>query len=173
MDTLPLLLELSQHTEWADSVVFSAISGKPEAEGDEPLLKRLRHLHLVQKVFLDVWRNNPVNPDETGAFGIDELESFARAYHIEACNYLRALQPESLDKAVHLPWSDLVAGKLGFRIADPALCQTIMQVYAHSAYHRGQVNARLRDLLIEPPMTDYIAWVWAHKPSPAWPGKSA
>jgi uncharacterized damage-inducible protein DinB len=169
MDTLALLRELSEHTEWADSVVFSAISGKTEAEGDESMLKRLRHLHLVQKVFLDVWRNSGINPEETASFGTLELEAFSRANHLEARNYLETLLPESLDKAVNLPWSDMVAGKLGFRIADPSLGQTIMQVYAHSVYHRGQVNARLRELGIEPPMTDYIAWVWAHKPSPAWP----
>ncbi|NTW75253.1 MAG: hypothetical protein HGB29_10375 [Chlorobiaceae bacterium] len=30
------------------------------------------------------------------------------------------------------------------------------------------MNARLRELGIEPPMTDFIAWVWAQKPAAAW-----
>ncbi|NTV98527.1 MAG: damage-inducible protein DinB [Chlorobiaceae bacterium] len=173
MDTLTLLRELSEHAEWADSIVFSAITGKTEAEGDEILLKRLRHLHLVQKVFLDVWRGMPINPEETASSGFPELMAYARSNHCENRDYLLSLQPEYLDTPTSLPWAELVSGSLGFQVADPTLGQTIMQVYAHSVYHRGQVNARLRELGVEPPMTDYIAWLWAYKPSPRWPGNAA
>ena len=44
-----------------------------------------------------------------------------------------------------------------------------MQVALHSTYHRGQINARIRELGGEPPLTDFIAWVWAGKPQPSWP----
>jgi uncharacterized damage-inducible protein DinB len=42
----------------------------------------------------------------------------------------------------------------------------------HSTYHRGQVNARLRELGIEPPLTDYIAWIWFGRPEAEWPALS-
>jgi len=73
-----------------------------------------------------------------------------------------------LDRTVDLPWSRLVSQKLGVETASPTMAQTLVQVFAHSSYHRGQVNARLRDLGIEPPMTDFIVWVLGHKPTPAW-----
>jgi uncharacterized damage-inducible protein DinB len=169
MDTLTLFQELSQHTEWADSVVFAAIIGNKAAEEDDLMLSRLRHIHLVQKVFLDVWQQKPIDPDETQSFDVFEVAGFARRVHHNTIQFHKTLSPETLDAVVRLPWSKLVSDKLGFETDNPSLSQTIMQVFAHSAYHRGQVIARLRELGIEPPMTDYIAWVWAYKPPPSWP----
>jgi uncharacterized damage-inducible protein DinB len=44
----------------------------------------------------------------------------------------------------------------------------MFQVTSHSTHHRGQVNARLRALGGEPPLVDYIAWVWFGKPAADW-----
>ncbi len=173
MDALALLLELTRHMEWADAVVFAALRGRPLAEQDDALLKRLRHLHLVQKVFLDVWLDRPIQPQETDAFSVGELSAFARALHPRIRSFQETLAPADLDRAVALPWSALVSRQLGFEIAEPTLGQTLAQVAAHSAYHRGQANARLRELGVEPPMTDYIACVWARQPPPPWPEPGA
>ncbi|MEI6757908.1 MAG: damage-inducible protein DinB [Chlorobium sp.] len=168
MDATAIIEELVQHTEWADAVVFAAILGKPQAEEDEVLLKRVRHIHLVQKAFLDVWLNRPINPHVTDLFNALELVGFAKLVHREIQEFQNALSPADLDRVVHLPWSGQVSLTLGFEIANPSLGQTLMQVAAHSSYHRGQVNTRLRELGIDPPMTDFIAWIWAHKPTPVW-----
>ncbi len=45
------------------------------------------------------------------------------------------------------------------------------QVANHSTYHRGQVNRSLRQLGGEPPLVDYIAWVWFGKPKAEWDGR--
>ena len=169
MEATTIIEELVQHMEWADSVVFSAILGKPQAEEDEVVLKRLRHIHLVQKVFFDVWLNQPINPHLTDSFNALELVGFAELRHREIQEFQRSLSSDDLDRVVHLPWSELVSSNLGFEIANPSLGQTLLQVSAHSSYHRGQVNSRLRELGIDPPMTDFIAWVWARKPTPSWP----
>lgn len=169
MDATTIIDELVQHMDWADSVVFSAILGKPQAEEDEVLLKRLRHIHLVQKAFFDVWLHQPVNPHATDSFNALELAFFAKSLHREIQVFQNTLSADDLDRVVHLPWSQQVSSNLGFEIANPSLGQTLLQVTAHSSYHRGQVNSRLRELGIDPPMTDFIAWVWAQKPLPAWP----
>ncbi|HWR01440.1 MAG TPA: DinB family protein [Chlorobaculum sp.] len=172
MDTIALFNEFSSFTEWADAVVFSAIMGNPQAEQDDSVLKRLRHIHLVQKVFLDVWQQSPINPTETQSLDIAALLGFARQVHQNTRLFNDTLSLAELDRMVELPWSRQVSQKLGFETANPTLGQTLVQVFAHSSYHRGQVNARLRELGIEPPMTDFIAWVWGHKPVPAWPDAS-
>lgn len=173
MDALTIIRELAQHMEWADSVVFSAIRGKPQAEQDEALLRRLRHIHLVQKVFCDVWQSKSINAHQTDAFSASELALFAKSLHPEIQHLLESLSPSDLDQVVHLPWSQQASRNLGFEIANPSLGQTLLQVTAHSSHHRGQANARLRELGLVPPMTDFIAWVWAHKPSPTWPTRNA
>jgi uncharacterized damage-inducible protein DinB len=48
------------------------------------------------------------------------------------------------------------------------LGDTCFQVASHSTYHRGQVNARIRELGVEPPLVDFIAWRWFKNPPPAW-----
>lgn len=168
MEATAIIGELIQHMEWADFVVFLSILGKPQVEEDELLLKRLRHIHLVQKAFFDVWQHQPINPHATDLLNARELAGFARSLHREIQEFQRSLSSVDLDRVIHLPWSEQVSRTLGFEIANPSLGQTLLQVTAHSSYHRGQVNSRLRELGIDPPMTDFIAWVWARKPSPAW-----
>lgn len=50
------------------------------------------------------------------------------------------------------------------------LGETMIQVAMHSQYHRGQINTRLRELGAEPPLVDYIAWIWFGRPDAAWSG---
>ena len=49
------------------------------------------------------------------------------------------------------------------------MAETCLQVCSHSTYHRGQVNARLREIGAEPPLVDYIAWLWFERPAADWP----
>ena len=89
MDATAIIGELVEHMEWADAVVFSAIIGKPQAEEDEVLLRRLRHIHLVQNVFFDVWQNQPINPHAIDSFNALELAGFAeRSGHASNSKFL-------------------------------------------------------------------------------------
>ncbi|NTU53391.1 MAG: damage-inducible protein DinB [Chlorobiaceae bacterium] len=166
MDTLSLITDMFRHTAWADALVFSAIFGRPEVEQDEFILAKLRHLHVVQKIFLDVWREIPLNPQEADALDSQRLRLFAWNTHDETMRFLESLTPDALDRLFVLPWSKMATAKLGFEVADHTLAETLVQVPAHSSHHRGQVCARLRELGVDPPMTDYIAWIWRHKPDP-------
>jgi uncharacterized damage-inducible protein DinB len=64
-----------------------------------------------------------------------------------------------------MPWIAEFEQRSGRRFDKPTLAETIFQVTSHSTYHRGQVNARLRELGGEPPLVDFIAWVWFGKPT--------
>jgi len=116
-----------------------------------------------------VWQNQPVNPHSTDAMNASELSAFAKSLHREIQEFQNTLSQDDLDRITLLPWAGMISRSLGFEVANPTLGQTLMQVTAHSSYHRGQVNSRLRELGIDPPMTDFIAWVWTRKPSPSWP----
>ena len=45
-------------------------------------------------------------------------------------------------------------------LTHPTSAETAPHVAMHTTHHRGQVNARLRELGAEPPLVDYIAWLW-------------
>jgi uncharacterized damage-inducible protein DinB len=172
MDTLALFRDFARFTEWADAVVFASIRSWPEAGLDELLLSRMRHNHLVQKVFLDVIERRPFDPEETRALGMAALEQFTRNVHRGFAVYHDLLAPEALDVPVELPWSRMIGEKLGFEVHVTTLGDLLVQVFVHTAYHRGQVNARLRELCLDPPMTDFIAWAWAGKPAAVWQGET-
>jgi len=170
MDALSLLLDQFRHMGWADALVLSTISGNPVAASDDCILAKLRHLHVVQKIFLDVWLARSLDPRVADDLDLRALCAFARGVHQESMRYLGSLSAAELESVVELPWSKTATAKLGFEVAAHTLADALVQVPQHSAYHRGQVAARLRELGLDPPMTDFIAWIWRHKPEAAWPG---
>lgn len=171
MDALELLRGLFRHMEWADALVWKAVFSAPAATDDSVIRKRLHHLHLVQRAFLLIWRGQPMDFKVTDSFAPDQLARWGREYHRDVASFLVSLTPALLDTEVHLPWAAQFTPK-NSSFHHPSLGETLMQVTAHSTYHRGQINARLREVGVEPPLTDFIAWVWYGKPAPAWPSQA-
>ena len=73
--------------------------------------------------------------------------------HKEAMEFVKNISDELLKEVANIPW-----------FKDPPLSitveQALMQAAMHSQHHRGQNAARMRELGIEPPITDYIGWLW-------------
>ena len=162
---------LYRHMAWADATVWRAVLATPAAEGDENLKTLIHHLHMVQRAFYDVWRGEPQRPPELGHFpDLASLAGWAREYHTLVAAYRATVADEELDsRIVTLPWAKWIEQSIG-RPPDPTtLGETMVQVTSHSTYHRGQVNVRLRGLGGEPPLVDFIAWIWMGKPQPEWP----
>ena len=170
MNTLDLLSDLCRHMEWADAVVWRAVLASASASADEVVKGRLHHSHMVQRAFLNVWRELPHTQNAGSELSLTELASWAREYHVLAAQYLATLTETALDQPLVVPWSRFMAARLGHEPAMTSLGETILQVTAHSTYHRGQINSRLRELGNDPPLTDFIAWVWLGKPAPDWSG---
>lgn len=51
--------------------------------------------------------------------------------------------------------------------------ESVIQIVLHTAHQRAQLCTRLRELGAEPPLVDFIAWVWQGKPDPVWPDRAA
>jgi uncharacterized damage-inducible protein DinB len=163
------LSNLYRHMEWADARVWDAVPHHDPA--DERLRKWLVHIHVVQRAFLHIWTQRPVGEAFRSAdqfASLAEVRGWARPYYREALEFVERLTDERLADPIELPWAAQLAQHLGRPPAAPTLGDTCFQVTSHSTYHRGQVNARLRELGAEPPLVDYIAWVWFGKPRPEW-----
>jgi uncharacterized damage-inducible protein DinB len=153
---------------WADASVWRAVLGHPPAEGDARLRNLLLHLHFVQRAFLHVWTSRPVVlPGEAESGDIASVHAWAQPYSAELDAFFDRLDPAALTTPVEMPWIAEYEQQMGRRFAKPTLAETMFQVTSHSTYHRGQVNARLREIGGEPPLVDFIAWVWFGKPEPA------
>jgi uncharacterized damage-inducible protein DinB len=167
---LDLLRQLIRHMEWADAEVWRAVLAHEPAGHDKRLRDLLTHLHLVQRLFLMVWQKLPLDPSRgrpefaTAA----DMRAWAQTYYPDANRFLDAVDEAALTSEVAMPWVKSFEAQLGRTFATPTLAETIFQVTSHSTYHRGQVNARLREVGGTPPLVDYIAWIWFGRPAPNW-----
>ncbi|HZG50780.1 MAG TPA: DinB family protein [Pyrinomonadaceae bacterium] len=159
--------------QWADALVWSSALSNPEVAADLALRGKLFHTHMVQRAFLSVWQAGSPGSPPTDPPDLPTTLELARSYYSELTPFLDALDERELERPVALPWAGRFAQRLGREPATTTLADTILQVAMHSAYHRGQVNTRLREVGVEPPLTDYIAWVWFGRPEPRWPPLSA
>jgi len=156
------LNELFQHAEWADAENYRALLACKAATEDAGNRARLHHVHMVQHLFLQLWRGR--DPEATQAAdyaSLTALRIYGRMVHELTGVFLAELTVERLEEPVFVPW---------FKDADfrPSLRQTMHQVIEHGAYHRGQAASRLRDLGGDPPTTDYIVWLWKGRPAARW-----
>jgi uncharacterized damage-inducible protein DinB len=170
MNHLETLQELFRHMEWADAKVWAAVLARPEVLEDSKLKERLYHIHMVQQAFMKVWKGEPLKPLTAAALPDPAgLLVWAREYYADVAGYISDLGNMDLERPVVMPWIEMFEARLGRKAEAPTFHETLLQVAMHSTYHRGQVSTRLRELGSEPPLTDFIVWVWSGKPQADWP----
>lgn len=163
-------LDLLRHMHWADATIWRALLETPLSAEDERLRKLCYHIHMVQRAFLRLWNDPEMRVPKIEEFpDLASIGAWASSYHPILEEYLIKLSEEKLDGIVSVPWSRYMEQRSGQKVEDATLGETMLQVAMHSSYHRGQVNARLRELGGEPPIVDYIAWVWLGRPDAVWP----
>ena len=168
--SLDMLRELMLHMEWADASVWRALLPHPASVGDSRLRDLLLHLHGVQRAFLVMWKGQPLDPSvvNAGASDLMALEPLVRDYYRDLHATVASFDDTTLRRPIVTPGLSDYEQQMGRRFETPTLAETMLQVASHSTYHRGQVNARLRELGGEPPLVDYIAWIWFGRPAPEW-----
>lgn len=166
---LEALTDLYRHMEWSDASVWAAVLASENGPADAKLRQYLNHLHLVQHSFLRVWRGEPREAPYPSFDDAQALMSWGRSYYPEVFSYLTAMSDEQISELMPVPWATMVEQRLGRAPHTTTVGDTLLQVALHSLYHRGQINARLREVGGEPPLIDYLVWLWLGKPAPTWP----
>ena len=162
------LNELYRHMEWADASVWRALLASDAARADTKLRELFYHLHMVQRAFLRVWRGEPRDTPYPTFEDAEALMDWGRSYYSDAFAQLESFTDDALLKPLNVPWASMVKKLIGRAPEETTLGETALQVALHSLYHRGQINARLRELGGEPPLVDYIAWIWLGRPQADW-----
>ena len=161
--------ELLHHMQWADASVWVSVMASQEAREDSELKERLHHIHVVQWAFLQIWRQEEMKVRELEDFEASgDLLTWARRYYREMMSFVADLDASDLEGEVRLPWRKDLKERFG-EIRPTYLGETMTQVALHTMHHRGQVTTRLRALDVEPPLIDYIAWLWQGRPLSQWP----
>jgi uncharacterized damage-inducible protein DinB len=157
---------LMGHAEWAESLVWQAVLALPQEDAE--VQTKLHHLHMVQWAYLHIWRGETVKPRELGTFATRQaLCGWAREYYRVLPSYLAGLSGPDLGREVFFPWADRLVQRFG-KAQPTTWAESLLQVAMHSGYHRGQVARRVRELGVEPPLTDFIAWIWLGRPAAEW-----
>ena len=169
MFTKALFGELYRHMEWADARVWSAVMSSDATATSDKILEKLRHIHRTQQFFLKVWRGEEIEFRKIEGPLADEY-ALVSQYYADVHDYVDAIDEASYAQVLNLPWADRFAQRSGLDHASPTtLGDTLFQAVAHTNYHRGQANTLLREHGVEPPLVDYIAWLWLGKPAVSWP----
>jgi len=169
LQTSSFLYDLFRHMSWADSVVWNSILGFAPAEKDTKIWNLLHHFLTIQQVYLSVWINEPVDIPEISKFdNLYALSKWGYEFNEKTFSFIDSLQEDKFNSPVILPWSTMAEHKLGKKLKPATLLDTMLEVISHSAYHRGQINIRFREIGGEPELVDFIMWVWLGKPKAEW-----
>jgi uncharacterized damage-inducible protein DinB len=95
------------------------------------------------------------------------IETWARPFYPLASAYAQTIEESRLVEPVDFPWKAMIIEKMG-RMLPVTLSESTWQVFLHTSYHRGQISTRIRELGGEPPLIDYLYWVWNGRPAPQW-----
>lgn len=166
MESKKMLSDLFMHMQWADETVWQKVLVSQEAVEDRKIKELFFHIHLVQKAFLGVWENT-----EWKNTVIEDFAELGDVYKWSLDFYQKVNSPNfevferDLKVNVDIPWSVWAEQKMNVKIVPATLSDTILQTAMHTAYHRAQINYRLRELGVEPPIVDFIMWAWLGKPA--------
>jgi uncharacterized damage-inducible protein DinB len=156
--------ELVTHMEWADTQTWRALGSTPAAASDDRLRWLCHHSHLVRLIYLQAWRGDPFQLTDLAAYSdLKSIEEWSRPYYAVVTAFAETVDESSFAEPVHFPWSEMIVEKFG-KLLPATLSESVFQVFTHTAYHRGQIATRIRELGGEPPAVDFIYWVWAGKP---------
>ena len=154
--------------EWADAQTWRAVRELQAAQSDERLKWLFHHLHLVQSIYLQAWRGDPFELTELKAYpDLAAIEEWQRPYYSRAATFAQTVQESRFAQPVDFPWEAMIVEKMG-RVLPVTLAESTWQVFLHTSYHRGQISTRIRELGGEPPLIDYLYWVWGGRPAPEW-----
>jgi uncharacterized damage-inducible protein DinB len=160
--------DIVTHMEWADAETWRAVRTLDAAQLDERLRWLFHHSHLVQSIYLQAWRGDPFVLTELKAYpDLKAIETWARPYYPRAADFATGVDESRFAQPVDFPWSAMIVEKFG-KALPATLSESVFQVMTHTAYHRGQISTRIRELGGEPPLIDFLYWVWAGKPAPEW-----
>jgi uncharacterized damage-inducible protein DinB len=160
--------DLLTHMEWADAQTWRAVRPLAPAQTDERLKWLFHHLHLVQSIYVQAWRGDRFELTEVKAYSdLTAIETWARSFYPHAVAFAGSVDERRFAQPLPVPWSQMIVEKFGKELP-VTLGESVWQVFLHTSYHRGQISTRIRELGGEPPLIDYLYWVWAGRPAIEW-----
>ena len=166
-------VQLFTHMEWADSLIWKSVLATDAAREDRTVMERLHHIHMVQRIYLRMWQGAPDRGRELDSFqDLQEVLTWAREYYHDLRQFRESIDAEILSKPVEFPWAGELVKWFG-EARSATGGETVIQVAMHTSHHRGQLCTMIRQLGGEPPLVDFVGWLWMGKPDASWSAEEA
>ncbi len=151
MESVDSLRRLFAYDYWANQEALRSIATL--AVAGERALKVAGHIVGAQRVWLArLTTPDSPSPAPWPPLGVEEASVAISELHQRWNSFLGSLSPERLEE-------DLVhRNSKGIEFRTPVR-DVLMQLVMHSAYHRGQIAAAIREAGGKPAATDYIVYV--------------
>ena len=155
------LIDQMTYDRWANLRLIGAISElaprtfKQNLTSSYPSIHQtLVHIIWAEELWLERWQSRSfvrsLDPEEFPTLEI--VRAKLEDIHSKQLQFLNGLNPAAADQIV---------GYVNFQDQrwEYKLRQMVQHLMVHSAYHRGQLAALLRQLGVVPPNTDYLMYV--------------
>lgn len=150
-----LLQDLARHQAWADNAHWKALRENSAVLEDAEIQQRLNHIVQALRMLTALARGETPDPapmkKDLPVEQLQEATQQANAQLLEAINALDLEKMISLPRGPQGPW-EAPAGVL------------LLQAVTHSQHHRAQNASRMRQLGVNPPMTDFVVWYALGRP---------
>lgn len=153
-----LLQDLARHQAWADTLHWKALHENIALLEDQEIHKRLNHMVSAVRMLTALARGQTV--DLSGMKDIEPAGQLEAAMMKGSAELVEAINSIDLQKMITLP-----RGPKGPWEAPAGVL--LLQAITHSQHHRGQNAARMRQLGVTPPMTDFVIWYALGQPESA------
>lgn len=100
--------------EWADSLLWDSVLSSEAARSDSRIHERLHHVHLVQQLYLQIWREELLTISQPANFpDLEALREWAGGFYGTAFQFLSSLGAEDLQDTVSFPWAAQLEQRFG------------------------------------------------------------
>lgn len=149
MESVDSLRKLFEYDYWANHEALRSIASLNVSA--ERALKVAGHIIGAQRVWLGRLQASDAATAPWPLLSLEEVNAAVSEIHNRWKDFLSTLSPEKLDE-------DLVhRNSKGVEFRVPVR-DVLMQLVMHSAYHRGQIAAAVREAGGKPAATDYIVY---------------
>ena len=152
---LETLRDLARHQAWADAAHWKALHENSTLLEDAEIGKRLNHMIGALRMLTALARGE--RPDASAMSGVEPVDRLEAAQGKANGEILEALNTIDLQKMIPLP-----RGPRGPWEAPAGVL--LLQAITHGQHHRGQNASRMRQLGVNPPMTDFVVWYALGRP---------
>ena len=152
------MVGLYEYNAWADRRVLEAAGALTSEQFAKPLgssfssaRDTLGHIYGVEWLWLERFqgRSPSAIPDSKDFETIEQLRARWTEFEPVLLNFVRGLTQEDLDHIMEYK-------TMKFGVYSNALWQSMLHLVNHGTYHRGQVTTILRQLGVQPIMTDLM-----------------